>query len=671
MTYLLKNALLLDAEHDHAPLDILIVGETIAAIGTDLGSAEQILDLTGYTILPGFVDAHVHVAVDDHAFKEDAVRAWVYNGVTTVRELGMLSTLSQQDYAQWLLENNKKPDTAHVVATGKYIDVAGGYGAGPMPNHPVGNLITAPEEAADAVTLAHELGYPGIKIGIHDGSMDQTPHLTPEMAKAICDRAHALHMWVAAHIGNCKGPCVGLQGEEDYRRSVGMVASLLRGDTRDTMRYLKEKMSEASDAMRFEEAAQYKKRIEILTSYQSKSVVVSNTLTNMDVFSLVTDEDAAFCNFMRIADGAVVNSFTVELKPGLEDTPRDVLTYAIGTIAERLSGKLSREVIVPFPPSGSLWENVAFTVPQRGDKLRLLELSERNARLYRLEKLKQIEIKDPARHTNRILSTLQRELRLSVPPRHIECFDNSNLQGTNPVASCVVFRDGKPSRKEYRHFNIKTVVGANDFASMEEVIGRRYSRLLAEGAELPELIVVDGGKGQLRFAYETLQRLGLEHKIAIVGLAKRIEEVYFPHDPLPYYIDRNSEALKVLMHIRDEAHRFGITFHRKKRSLAFIRSELESIPTLGPRSVDKLLRHYRTVSNIRRASEEELSGLIGRQRAAEVIWYYAGRNILPAPSAEETDESSPGERTSAASETLRDGTGRHTPIPEGNDPLPR
>lgn len=214
-----------------------------------------------------------------------------------------------------------------------------------------------------------------------------------------------------------------------------MVASLLCGDTRDTMRYLKEKMSEASEAMRFEEAAQYKKRIEILTSYQSKSVVVSNTLTNMDVFSLVTDEDAAFCNFMRIADGAVVNSFTVELKPGLEDTPRDVLTYAIGTIAERLSGKLSREVIVPFPPSGSLWENVAFTVPQRGDKLRLLELSERNVRLYRLEKLKQIEIKDPARHTNRILSTLQRELRLSMPPRHIECFDNSNLQGTNPVAS--------------------------------------------------------------------------------------------------------------------------------------------------------------------------------------------------------------------------------------------
>ena len=239
------------------------------------------------------------------------------------------------------------------------------------------------------------------------------------------------------------------------------------------------------------------------------------------------------------------------------------------------------------------------------------------------------------------------------------------------MASCVVFRDGKPSRKEYRHFNIKTVVGANDFASMEEVIGRRYSRLLAEGAELPELIVVDGGKGQLRFAYETLQRLGLEHKIAIVGLAKRIEEVYFPHDPLPYYIDRNSEALKVLMHIRDEAHRFGITFHRKKRSLAFIRSELERIPTLGPRSVDKLLHHFRTVSSIRRASEAELSELIGRQRAAEVIRYYAGRDISSASPAEETDESSPNEKATAVSEILRDGTGRHTLSPEGNDPLSR
>ena len=326
---------------------------------------------------------------------------------------------------------------------------------------------------------------------------------------------------------------------------------------------------------------------------------------------------------MRIAQGSIVNTFTVELKPGLEDEPRDVLSYAITSIRDRLQGLLQREVLVPFLPNEELFEGITFNIPQRGDKLRLLELSERNCRLYRLEKLKQIEIKDPAKHVTRVMAALQKELHLKVAPHHIECFDNSNLQGTNPVASCVVFRDGKPSRKEYRHFNIKTVVGANDFASMEEVVTRRYSRLLAEGAELPQLIVVDGGKGQLRFAYETLQRLGLEQQIAIVGLAKRIEEVYFPHDPMPYYIDRNSEALKVLMHIRDEAHRFGITFHRQKRSLAFIKSELEQIPSLGSRSVEKLLQRFRTISRIRKATMDELTEVIGAHRASKVIRYFA------------------------------------------------
>ena len=439
------------------------------------------------------------------------------------------------------------------------------------------------------------------------------------------------------HIGNCKGPCVGLQSEENYRAGIGMVAALLKGDTRSTMNFLKEKMTEAAAALRFEEAAAWKKKTDILSGYRSKSVVVSNTLSDLDVFSLVADEDAAFCNFMRIADGAVVNSFTVELKPGLEDSPQDILTYAIGMISEKLSGHLSSEAVVPLLPAPDMFGDIVFTVPQRGDKLRLLELSERNCRVYRLEKLKQIEIKDPARHTDRIMATLQKELHLSVAPRHIECFDNSNLQGTHPVASCVVFRDGKPSRKEYRHFNIKTVVGANDFASMREIVGRRYARLLAENAELPQLIVVDGGKGQLGFAYGILEELGLERKIAIVGLAKRIEEVYFPHDPVPYYLDRNSEALKVLIHIRDEAHRFGITFHRKKRSLAFIKSELENIPSLGDRSIDKLLKRYRTISNIRKASEEELAATIGCQRAREVIRYFAsGRPTEAADAPERT-----------------------------------
>ena len=440
------------------------------------------------------------------------------------------------------------------------------------------------------------------------------------------------------HIGNCKGPCIGQQSEEEYRESIGMVASLLKGDTRATREYLQQRMTEAAAEMRFEEAGRYKKRLELLAGYKSKSVVVSNTLGSMDVFSLIVDEGIAFCNFMRIAQGSIVNTFTVELKPGLEDEPRDVLSYAITSIRDRLQGRLQREVLVPFLPNEELFEGITFNIPQRGDKLRLLELSERNCRLYRLEKLKQIEIKDPAKHVTRVMAALQKELHLKVAPHHIECFDNSNLQGTNPVASCVVFRDGKPSRKEYRHFNIKTVVGANDFASMEEVVTRRYSRLLAEGAELPQLIVVDGGKGQLRFAYETLQRLGLEQQIAIVGLAKRIEEVYFPHDPMPYYIDRNSEALKVLMHIRDEAHRFGITFHRQKRSLAFIKSELEQIPSLGSRSVEKLLQRFRTISRIRKATMDELTEVIGAHRASEVIRYFAN---APKESADQnpTDQS--------------------------------
>ena len=476
-----------------------------------------------------------------------------------------------------------------------------------------------------------------------DGSQYFGPYASVYVQKTVLELVHSIHslrtcslnlspeaiargrysVCLQYHIGNCKGPCVGLQSEESYREDIAMVAALLKGDTRSTMSYLKEKMTEAAAALRFEEAAAWKKKMDILSGYQSKSVVVSNTLSDLDVFSLVADEEAAFCNFMRIADGAVVNSFTVELKPGLEDSPRDILTYAIGTISERLSGRLSREAVVPLLPPPGMFDGTVFTVPQRGDKLRLLELSERNGRVYRLEKLKQIEIKDPARHTDRVMAALRKELHLNVEPRHIECFDNSNLQGTHPVASCVVFRDGKPSRKEYRHFNIKTVVGANDFASMREVVGRRYARLLAENAELPQLIVVDGGKGQLSFAYGILQELGLEHRIAIVGLAKRIEEVYFPHDPMPYYLDRNSEALKVLMHIRDEAHRFGITFHRRKRSLAFIKSELENIPSLGDRSIDKLLKRYRTIANIRKASEDELAELIGRQRARETIRYFA------------------------------------------------
>jgi len=426
------------------------------------------------------------------------------------------------------------------------------------------------------------------------------------------------------HIGNCKGPCQGRQTEVEYDEGIALAVELLKGDTKATMGFLWKKMEEVAGAMRFEEAARYKRKIEVLSAYENRSVVVSGSVTNTDVVSLMIDDGTGYCNYMKIVNGAVVGSFNLEVKPGVEDSPADVLTYAVSMIAERVEGGLSREILVSFMPAEQVFKDKTFTVPKRGDKLRLLELSEKNARIYRLEKLKQIEIKDPARHTERIMETMRKALHMEIAPRHIECFDNSNLQGTNAVAACVVFRDGKPSRKEYRHFNIKTVEGPDDYASMREIIGRRYSRLLTEGGDLPQLIVIDGGKGQLRAAYEILQELGLADKITVVGLAKRIEEVFFPNDPTPYYLDRNSESLKVLMHIRDEAHRFGITFHRKKRSMAFIKSELESIPGLGPRSVEKLLKRFRTISGIKKATEEELAAVVGRQRAGEVVKYFAG-----------------------------------------------
>ena len=315
--------------------------------------------------------------------------------------------------------------------------------------------------------------------------------------------------------------------------------------------------------------------------------------------------------------------YTIRLTTGIDTDPAQMLTLAIQHIAETIAGTLAKEVIVPYLPSAAqLFDGVTFTVPKRGEKLDLLEFSLKSARIYRAEQLKNLEIKNPERHTERLMAAMQKELHLDRPPRHIECFDNSNLQGTNPVASCVVFRDGKPSRKEYRHFNIKTVIGADDFASMREIVFRRYSRLIAEGAELPDLSIVDGGKGQLSSAYAVLCELGIEKQVPIVGLAKRIEEIFFPGDPMPYYLSRTGEPLKVVCHIRDEAHRFGITFHRQKRSKGFIHSELENIEGVGPKTIELLLRHFRTVEKIRTAPAEELSALIGPAKAARLLVHF-------------------------------------------------
>ena len=425
------------------------------------------------------------------------------------------------------------------------------------------------------------------------------------------------------HLGNCKAPCVGAQNEAEYGYLTDMVKDILKGDLRPVRQYLEQNMMTAAAELRFEAAQRFKQRLAALENYQSRSVIVSAKIVDCDIFSLLEDDDVAYCNFIRLRHGSIVALHTVRLTMGVDSTPEELLSTAIQYIVENISHDLSREVIVPFIPSAAiLFDGVTFTTPKRGEKAELLEFSLKSARIYRAEQLKNLEIKNPERHTDRLMNAMQRELHLDRQPRHIECFDNSNLQGTNPVASCVVFRDGKPSRKEYRHFNVKTVVGPDDFASMREIVYRRYSRLLEEKAELPDLIIVDGGKGQLSSAYEVLCALGIENQVPIVGLAKRIEEVFYPNDPMPYYLSRTGEPLKVVCHIRDEAHRFGITFHRQKRSQAFINSELEQIPGIGTKSLNSLLRHFKSVSKVREATLAELTEVVGESRAKKIIEYF-------------------------------------------------
>jgi excinuclease ABC subunit C len=403
-----------------------------------------------------------------------------------------------------------------------------------------------------------------------------------------------------------------------------MVESILKGDLRPVRSYLEQEMLKAASELRFEAAEGYKQRLRALSDYQSRSVIVSSKIIDSDIFSLLRDEDMAYCNFVSIRHGSIVAVQTVRMTTGIDAEDRDLLSHAIEYVVEKFDIKLSREVIVPVIPSAALlFNHVTFTVPKRGEKAELLAFSLKSARIYRAETLKNLEIKNPERHTDRLMAAMKRELHLEHEPRHIECFDNSNLQGTNPVASCVVFRDGKPSRKEYRHFNIKSVEGPDDFASMREIVYRRYSRLLAENQELPDLIIVDGGKGQLSSAYAILKELGIEKRVPIVGLAKRLEEVFYPNDPEPYYLSRMGEPLKVICHIRDEAHRFGITFHRHKRTNSFIESELAHIPGIGDKSLLALLKRFKSVTAVREASLEELAEVVGQRRAEVILAYFA------------------------------------------------
>ena len=422
------------------------------------------------------------------------------------------------------------------------------------------------------------------------------------------------------HIGNCLGPCEGRQTEEDYAEAVSNIKEILKGNSNAVIELLKSKMNALSKDYKFEEAQQIKNKIDKLSEFQSKSTIVSPTIHNVDVFSIIDDDDCAYINFMKVVNGAIVQVHTFEMQKHIEEDKESTLLSVIQEARERYLST-SHEIIVPFDLDFEL-DNITFTIPQRGDKKKLLELSQRNALTYKHEKLKQQLNRNPEKRTERIMETMKKDLRLKECPVLIEGFDNSNIQGTNPVASCVVFRNGKPSKRDYRHFNIKTVVGANDFASMEEIIYRRYSRQLEEGNELPQLILIDGGKGQLGAAVNSLTKLGLMGKISVIGIAKRLEELYYPGDPVPLYLDKNSETLKVLQNVRNESHRFGITFHRDKRSKAFLVSELDNIRGIGDKTKEALFNELKTIDAIRTAPIETLEKIVGHAKAVVIYSYF-------------------------------------------------
>ncbi|OXG08054.1 excinuclease ABC subunit C [Flavobacterium araucananum] len=421
------------------------------------------------------------------------------------------------------------------------------------------------------------------------------------------------------HIGNCKGPCEGYEPLEEYQRQVDAIREILKGNFKESMKDFKRLMNQYAQDLHFEEAQKIKEKIEVLENYQSRSTIVNPKITNIDVFSIVSDESAAFVNFLQISHGSIIRSHTLEMKKKLDETDEELLELAIIELRERFQ-LLSKEIIVPFEID--LGENIKTTVPQLGDKKQILDLSIRNAKFYRIEQLKQLQIVDPDRHTNRIMAQMQKDLRLPVEPRHIECFDNSNIQGTNPVAACVVFKDGKASKKDYRHFNVKTVEGPDDFASMTEIVYRRYKRLLDENEPLPQLIIIDGGKGQLSAALKSIDALELRGKIAIIGIAKRLEELFYPGDSIPLYLDKKSETLKVIQQLRNEAHRFGITFHRDKRSKAALNSSVESIPGIGEKTMLTLIQHFKSVKRLKLATEKEISDVIGVSKAKKIVDFY-------------------------------------------------
>jgi len=436
--------------------------------------------------------------------------------------------------------------------------------------------------------------------------------LTPENI-----RAGKFKVCLEYHIKNCAGPCVGLMSHDEYLKNIAEIKEILKGNTQEISKTLFQRMQDLAMELKFEEAHKVKEKYELIENYRAKSEVVSSILHNIDVFSIADDEKSAFINYLHITNGSINQAFTFEYKKKLNETTEELLSLGIVEMRERYKS-LSKEIIVPFEMEIEL-NDVTFTVPQRGDKKKLLELSQLNVKQYKVDRLKQAEKLNPEQRSIRIMKKMQSDFHLKDLPMHIECFDNSNIQGAYPVASCVVFKKAKPSKKDYRHFNIKTVEGPNDFASMEEIVYRRYKRLLDEGQPLPQLVIVDGGKGQLSSAQKIFNELNLFGRITLIGIAKKLEEIFFPDDPYPLYLDKNSESLKVIQHLRDEAHRFGITFHRNKRSKGQTKSALDEIKGIGEKTKTALLKEFKSVKRIQEASLEELSTIVGEAKAKNIL----------------------------------------------------
>lgn len=497
------------------------------------------------------------------------------------------------------------------------------------------NVLLKDDKSYPWIVVTNEL-FPRVFMTRHrlkDGSKYYGPYTNTTVARTILDLISELYpirtcrlpitkdyiakgkgrLCLNYHIKKCKGCCTGEIPTDEYRNYIERIKQILRGETRELLQYLRDEMQRLASELKFEEAQVLKEKYRLVEMYQSKSVIVSQTVSEIDVFGIDDDDSDVYINYMHVRRGAVVRSVTLRYKRRLDESQAQLLAYAMEEIKQSL-GVTFDEVIVPLFPEVE-FEGATYTIPQRGDKAKLLEVSQRNARQSKIDTLKHAEKADPNARTERILERIKSDFHLSELPHHIECFDNSNIQGTNPVASCVVFKDTKPSKKDYRHFNIKTVVGPDDFASMKEVLTRRYTRLLQEGQELPQLIAVDGGKGQLSAAVEALEAIGLRGKIAVVGIAKRLEEIYFPGDSVPLYIDKNSETLRVVQHLRDEAHRFGITHHRNRRSNTQTVSVLDGIKGIGPRTAETLLSHFRSVKKIREATLTEIAALIGPAKA--------------------------------------------------------